>query len=108
MLRKILIVEDDLGIQMSLQDEFESEGYQAFVASDGVKGLSMTKEKKPDLIILDIMLPELDGYEVCKRLRKEGNNTPIIMLTVKDKEIDKVLGLEFGGRRLCYKAIQPS
>ena len=96
MLRKILIVEDDPGIQMSLQDEFESEGYQAFVASDGVKGLTMTKEKKPDLIILDIMLPELDGYEVCKRLRKEGNNTPIIMLTVKDKEIDKVLGLEFG------------
>ena len=96
MLRKILIVEDDPGIQMSLQDEFESEGYQAFVASDGAKGLSMTKEKKPDLIILDIMLPELDGYEVCKRLRKEGNNTPIIMLTVKDKEIDKVLGLEFG------------
>lgn len=96
MLRKILIVEDDPGIQMSLQDEFESEGYQVFVANDGAKGLSMTKEKKPDLIILDIMLPELDGYEVCKRLRKEGNNTPIIMLTVKDKEIDKVLGLEFG------------
>jgi two-component system alkaline phosphatase synthesis response regulator PhoP len=96
MLRKILIIEDDPGIQMSLQDEFESEGYQVFVANDGVKGLTMTKEKKPDLIILDIMLPELDGYEVCKRLRKEGNNTPIIMLTVKDKEIDKVLGLEFG------------
>jgi DNA-binding response OmpR family regulator len=96
MLRKILIVEDDPGIQMSLQDEFESEGYQVFVANDGVKGLTMTKEKKPDLIILDIMLPELDGYEVCKRLRKEGDNTPIIMLTVKDKEIDKVLGLEFG------------
>lgn len=96
MLRKILIVEDDPGIQMSLQDEFESEGYQVFIANDGAKGLSMTKEKKPDLIILDIMLPELDGYEVCKRLRKKGNNTPIIMLTVKDKEIDKVLGLEFG------------
>ncbi len=96
MLRKILIIEDDPGIQMSLQDEFESEGYQVFVANDGVKGLTMTKEKKPDLIILDIMLPELDGYEVCKRLRKDGDNTPIIMLTVKDKEIDKVLGLEFG------------
>ncbi len=96
MLRKILIVEDDPGIQMSLQDEFESEGYHVFVANDGAKGLTMTKEKKPDLIILDIMLPELDGYEVCKRLRKEGNNTPIIMLTVKDTEIDKVLGLELG------------
>ena len=96
MLKKILIVEDDPGIQLSLTDEFESEGYHVFTANDGKKGLKMTREKKPDLIILDIMLPELDGYEVCKRLRMEGNNTPIIMLTVKDKEIDKVLGLELG------------
>ena len=96
MLKKILIVEDDPGIQMSLNDEFESEGYQVIAANNGEKGLMMIREKKPDLIILDIMLPELDGYEVCKRLRKEGNNTPIIMLTVRDKEIDKVLGLELG------------
>ena len=96
MLKKILIVEDDPGIQMSLKDEFESEGYHVFAANDGEKGLKMIKEQKPDLIILDIMLPELDGYEVCKKLRREGDNTPIIMLTVKDKEIDKVLGLEFG------------
>ena len=96
MLKKILIVEDDPGIQMSLKDEFESEGYFVFAANDGEKGLMMIKERKPDLIILDIMLPELDGYEVCKKLRREGDNTPIIMLTVKDKEIDKVLGLELG------------
>ena len=96
MLKKILIVEDDPGIQMSLKDEFESEGYHVFAANDGEKGLKMIKEQKPDLIILDIMLPELDGYEVCKKLRREGDNTPIIMLTVKDKEIDKVLGLELG------------
>lgn len=96
MLKKILIVEDDPGIQMSIKDEFESEGYHVFAANDGEKGLKMIKEQKPDLIILDIMLPGLDGYEVCKKLRREGDNTPIIMLTVKDKEIDKVLGLEFG------------
>jgi DNA-binding response OmpR family regulator len=94
--KKILVVEDDPGIQLSLKDEFESEGYQVLASNDGENGLKMIMEKKPDLVILDIMLPGLDGYEVCKRLRKEGNNTPIIMLTVKDKEIDKVLGLEFG------------
>jgi DNA-binding response OmpR family regulator len=94
--KKILIVEDDPGIQLSLKDEFESEGYQVLAANDGENGLKIILEKKPDLVILDVMLPGLDGYEVCKRLRKEGNNTPVIMLTVRDKEIDKVLGLEFG------------
>ena len=94
--KKILIIEDNPGIQMSLQDELESAGYQVFTSGNGNDGLKLAGEKDPDLIILDIMLPGLDGYEVCKRLRSEGNNTPIIMLTVKDKEIDKVLGLELG------------
>jgi two-component system alkaline phosphatase synthesis response regulator PhoP len=94
--KKILVIEDDPGIQLSIQDEFESEGYDVLASDDGENGLRMILDKKPDLVILDIMLPGLDGYEVCKRLRKEGNNTPVIMLTVKDKEIDKVLGLEFG------------
>ena len=96
MSKKILIIEDDTGIQMSLKDEFESEGYVVYTADDGEEGLKMVGDQKPDLIILDVMLPILDGYEVCKKLRREGDNTPIIMLTVKDKEIDKVLGLEFG------------
>jgi DNA-binding response OmpR family regulator len=94
--KKILIIEDDPGISLSLKDEFESEGYKAFPAEDGEKGLEMAKQRRPDLIILDIMLPAMDGYEVCKRLRMEGDTTPIIMLTVKDKEIDRVLGLELG------------
>jgi len=81
---------------MSLRDEFESEGYQVFIAENGSDGLVMAREQKPDLIILDIMLPVLDGYEVCKKLRAEENHTPIIMLTVKNKEIDKILGLELG------------
>jgi two-component system alkaline phosphatase synthesis response regulator PhoP len=96
MAKKILIVEDDPGISLGLKDEFESEGFDVWAAEDGEKGLDAAKTQKPDLIILDIMLPVLDGYEVCKRLRMEGNRTPIIMLTVKDKEIDKILGLELG------------
>lgn len=96
MSKKILIIEDEPGILLSLKDEFESEGYTVFTAEDGEEGLTITGQQKPDLIILDIMLPVLDGYEVCKRLRMEGDTTPIIMLTVKDKEIDRVLGLELG------------
>jgi len=94
--KKILIIEDDPGILLSLKDEFESDGYTVSTAEDGEKGLEIAKKQRPDLIILDIMLPVLDGYEVCKRLRMEGDTTPIIMLTVKDKEIDRVLGLELG------------
>lgn len=94
--KKILIVEDEPGILVSLKDEFESQGYVVYAAEDGEKGLEIAKEEKPDLIILDIMLPVLDGYEVCKKLRMEGDTTPIIMLTVKDEEVDKVLGLELG------------
>ena len=94
--KNILIIEDDPGILLSLKDEFESEGYTVYSAENGEKGLEVAKQQKPDLIILDIMLPLLDGYEVCKRLRMEDDPTPIIMLTVKDKEIDRVLGLELG------------
>ncbi len=94
--KKILIIEDEPGILVSLKDEFESQGYIVYAAEDGEEGLELARGEKPDLIILDIMLPVLDGYEVCKRLRMEGDNTPIIMLTVKDKEVDKVLGLELG------------
>lgn len=94
--KKILIVEDEPGILVSLKDEFESQGYIVYAAEDGEKGLELARGEKPDLIILDIMLQVLDGYDVCKKLRMEGDNTPIIMLTVKDKEVDKVLGLELG------------
>jgi DNA-binding response OmpR family regulator len=96
MQKKVLIVEDDPGILLNLKDEFESNGYTVFSAEDGIKGLTLAREKKPDLIILDLMLPVMDGYEVCRELRNEGNRTPIIMLTAKNQEIDKVLGLELG------------
>jgi two-component system, OmpR family, alkaline phosphatase synthesis response regulator PhoP len=95
-MKKILIIEDNQGIQMSLTDEFESEGYRVFVAGNGTDGLKLVRDHNPDLIILDIMLPGIDGYEVCRKLRMDRITTHVIMLTVKDKEIDKVLGLELG------------
>jgi two-component system, OmpR family, alkaline phosphatase synthesis response regulator PhoP len=95
-MKKILIIEDDPGIQLSLKDEFESEGFNVKVADDGLTGLEKTRQNPPDVIILDLMLPYLNGYEICKKLRLEGNDVPIIMLTVKDQEVDKVLGLELG------------
>jgi two-component system, OmpR family, alkaline phosphatase synthesis response regulator PhoP len=96
MMKKVLIVEDDIGILESLKDEFESYGWTVFSAQDGEKGLTLARKKNPELIILDLMLPVKDGYEVCRELRNEGNKTPIIMLTAKDQELDKVLGLELG------------
>jgi two-component system alkaline phosphatase synthesis response regulator PhoP len=96
MQKRILIIEDNPGIRMSLSDELESTGYSIMTAEDGITGLTMARDRHPDMIILDIMLPGIDGYEICKKLRSEKINTPIIMLTVKDKEVDKVLGLELG------------
>ena len=96
MAKKILIIEDDPGIQLSLTDEFESEGFDVFNADNGLVGLEIIEQNPPDLIILDLMLPFLNGHQICKKLRQEGNNVPIIMLTVKDQEVDKVLGLELG------------
>jgi DNA-binding response OmpR family regulator len=96
MSKKVLIVEDDPGISLSLKDEFESLGYTVIKTDNGKKGLNIARQESPDLIILDLMLPVMDGYDVCRELRNEGNRTPIIMLTVRNKEIDKVLGLELG------------
>ncbi len=107
MAKKILIIEDDPGIQLSLKDEFESEGFDVYSADDGLAGLEMIEQNPPDLIILDLMLPFQNGYQVCKKLRQDGNMVPIIMLTVKDQEIDKVLGLEFGADDYVTKPYSP-
>jgi DNA-binding response OmpR family regulator len=93
---KILIVEDEESILMPLEDNLKLEGYEVSCARDGLEGLSMAAERPFDLIVLDIMLPKLDGFEVCKRLRQDRVMTPILMLTAKSQEIDKVLGLELG------------
>lgn len=93
---KILIVEDEESILMPLEDNLRLEGYEVSCARDGLEGLSMAAEHPFDLIVLDIMLPKLDGFEVCKRLRQDRVMTPILMLTAKSQEVDKVLGLELG------------
>ncbi|MFA4837019.1 MAG: response regulator transcription factor [Dehalococcoidia bacterium] len=93
--RKILVVEDENTLRDMLKYNLESAGYAVSVAADGRAALEIAKAQAPDIIILDIMLPELDGFEVCRILRPEMN-VPILMLTAKDEEIDKVLGLELG------------
>ncbi|HUI65118.1 MAG TPA: response regulator transcription factor [Bacteroidota bacterium] len=93
---KILIVEDDPKMQTGLKDNFEFEGYQVQLASDGKAALELWLEGAFDCIILDVMLPELSGFEVLKKARERGMATPVIMLTAKGEEIDRVLGLELG------------
>jgi len=95
MSNKILIVEDDPNILEALKYNLGKEGYDILTATDGVQALDMARANKPDLIILDIMLPEMSGFEVCRILRKEMV-VPIIMLTARDDEIDKVTGLDLG------------
>jgi DNA-binding response OmpR family regulator len=93
---KILIVEDEPDMVLGLKDNFEFEGYEVITASDGASGLERARAHKPDLVVLDIMLPKLSGLEVCKTLRTEGFSMPILMLTARGQEIDKVVGLELG------------
>lgn len=93
---KILIVEDEPDMAMGLRDNLVFEGYEVLSAPTGEKGLELAKDAKPDCILLDIMLPGIDGYETCSRLRRQGNRCPIIMLTARGQEIDKVRGLELG------------
>ena len=92
----ILIVEDETELASGLKDNFEFDGYDVFLASDGETGLHLAIERQPNLIILDIMLPKMSGLDLCKELRSRGVSTPKIMLTARSQEIDKVLGLEFG------------
>ncbi len=106
-MEKILIIEDEESILMALADDLGLEGYEVASARDGLKGLSMAKEKAYNLIILDIMLPKMDGFEVCKQLRQAGVGTPILMLTAKSQEIDKVLGLELGADDYVTKPFSP-
>ncbi|WP_407269404.1 response regulator YycF [Radiobacillus sp. PE A8.2] len=95
MSQKILVVDDEKPIADILKFNLEKEGYQVVCAYDGDEAIRITEQENPDLLLLDIMLPNKDGNEVCKEIRKK-HNMPIIMLTAKDSEIDKVLGLELG------------
>ncbi|MGI5935846.1 MAG: response regulator [Oscillospiraceae bacterium] len=94
--KSILIVDDEKAIVDILKFNLEKESYTTICAYDGQEGLALARSKNPDLILLDVMLPGIDGFAVCKTLREEGNNIPIIMLTAREEENDKVLGLELG------------
>lgn len=106
-MERILIIEDEESVLMALQIDLKMEGYHVSSAKDGMNGLSMAKEQTHDLIILDIMLPEMNGFEVCKQLRQAGITTPVLMLTAKSQEIDKVLGLELGADDYVTKPFSP-
>lgn len=93
---RILIVEDEPNMRLGLKDNLEFEGYEADFAEDGAQGLKKILENSYSLILLDVMLPGMSGFEVCKSARKQGITTPIILLTAKGEEMDKVLGLELG------------
>ncbi len=92
----ILIIEDEPAMLRGLKDNFEFEGFAVNTASDGQKGLAAALDNKADLIILDIMLPKVNGYEICRQVRAQGIETPIIMLTAKGQESDIIMGLKLG------------
>ncbi len=104
---RILIVEDEEAILMALEDDLRLEGYEVESAADGPLGLSMAIKHQYDLIILDVMLPKMDGFEVCRQLRTSAVATPVLMLTAKSQEIDKVLGLELGADDYVTKPFSP-
>ena len=92
----VLAIEDDPAILRGLSDNLRFEGYEVITASDGETGYHLQKERKPDLIVLDLMLPRMSGFELCRKLRAEGIQTPILMLTARSEEPDRVLGLDLG------------
>ena len=94
--KKILIVEDEKNIVDILSFNLGREGYMTLEAYDGQTGLDLALEQDPDLILLDLMLPQMNGFDVCRSLREKGRTTPVIMLTAREEEADKVLGLELG------------
>jgi two-component system, OmpR family, alkaline phosphatase synthesis response regulator PhoP len=93
---KILLIEDEKGLILTLTDRFVSEGFEVVSAVDGKKGFDLAMTGGFDLIVLDVMLPKKNGYDVCRDLRQKGVNTPVLMLTAKGETIDKVLGLKLG------------
>ena len=94
--KTVLVVEDEKNIVDILRFNLERKGYRVIEAYDGEEGLRMARTEKPDLILLDIMLPKMIGFDVCEALRKDGDNVPILLLTAREEEDDKVRGLETG------------
>src|ERR1041385_4808040 len=96
MKKRLLVVEDDAHIRLGLCDALRAEGYEVVDCRDGAQALPLIKQDKPDLVVLDIMLPGKSGYDLCREIRAAKNSVPILMLSAKGQEIDKVVGLELG------------
>ncbi|MBC7998316.1 MAG: response regulator transcription factor [Leptolyngbya sp.] len=105
-MKKILIVDDEVDIANSIQYVLNQEGFGTLLAHDGIKAIQVVETDKPDLIILDLMMPGLDGYEVCRRVRASDRKTPILMLTARTSEIDTVVGLELGANDYIAKPVR--
>lgn len=104
---EILLIEDEESILMALQDDLTLEGFTVSTATDGETGFCLAREKSFDLLILDIMLPVMNGFDVCRKLRQIGITTPILMLTARGLEVDRVLGLELGADDYVVKPFSP-
>jgi len=106
-MRRILIVEDEPGIAFALENDLQTEGYEVAVVTDGIEAVRRARSQPFDLILLDVMLPHKDGYEVCRELRHGGLSTPIILLTAKTQEAEKILGLDVGADDYVTKPFSP-
>ena len=104
--KKILVIDDEQKIVEICQDYLKASGFEVVSAGDGLQGLALARREKPDLIVLDLMMPGIDGLDVCRNLRREGN-TPIIMLTARVEESDKLVGLELGADDYITKPFSP-
>src|SRR4051812_9738601 len=107
MKNKVLVVDDEQSIVTLLQYNLEQAGFEVITAMDGEVGKQIAETQSPDIIVLDLMLPKLDGMEVCKQLRQQRIMTPILMLTAKEDEFDKILGLELGADDYMVKPFSP-
>lgn len=104
---KVLIVDDEPNIVQLAKLYLERDNFQVESVGDGLQALNAIRQHAPDLVVLDVMLPGLDGFQICRRLRAEGNQTPIIMVTARDEDIDKILGLELGADDYLTKPFNP-
>ena len=96
MSKTILVIEDDVSILRGLRDNLKFEEYEVLTATDGQEGIILALEKSPDLVLLDIMLPGISGYDICRKVKEQKPDLPIIMLTARSKEVDKIAGLDLG------------
>jgi DNA-binding response OmpR family regulator len=104
---KVLIVDDEPNIVQLAKLYLERDNFQVTAVGDGLRALETIRERQPDLVVLDVMLPRLDGFEICRQLRAEDNQVPIIMVTARDEDIDKILGLDLGADDYLTKPFNP-